>query len=373
MNNHGFVFRDSSKKGYGRISIKKFVEEYLYRVDLDADYQRGTVWDRSDQELLLDSIANDIDIPKLYLAIVADNEQFDFECIDGKQRIMSLLSFYKPEKDSDESKKPLTLRLFDHRYTYEELSDKHPSIAKKLDEYELDFTVYRKEDLDIDDDYIRKIFKRLNLGVELNSGEKLHAQIGTVRDFVFEKIGKHGPFFRNTSLSEKRFSREFTLAQILLNSKYYSENSTYTRARLTDLEKFFEDNYKLPIDDPAFIRIETVLKIMDKAFGERAALISSRAVAGSAYLFFERLYTAGRTDDYAKFVDFYLALLSAVKDNLSLLRDFSTPQNKMVLEEFQKHVSQASAEGPSFDRREKFLHKAFTHYLKTGEVIGDSE
>src|SRR5262245_62388421 len=79
------------------ISIKKFIDDYVYRIDLDADYQREKIWSRSDQEKLLDSIVQNIDIPKIYLARIDDSENFDYECIDGKQRMTTLLSFVKPE------------------------------------------------------------------------------------------------------------------------------------------------------------------------------------------------------------------------------------------------------------------------------------
>ncbi len=101
------------------ISVKEFIDDYVYRIDLDADYQREKIWSRSDQEKLLDSIIQNIDIPKIYLAKVEDNENFDFECIDGKQRMTTLLSFIKPEPSDDN---PLTVRVTGEKYTYERLS-----------------------------------------------------------------------------------------------------------------------------------------------------------------------------------------------------------------------------------------------------------
>ncbi len=79
------------------ISVKQFIDDYVYRIDLDADYQREKIWSTKQQEELLDSILVDIDIPKIYLAEVEDNKQFDYECIDGKQRMSTLLRFFKPE------------------------------------------------------------------------------------------------------------------------------------------------------------------------------------------------------------------------------------------------------------------------------------
>src|SRR5438046_9464162 len=79
------------------ISVKEFIDDYVYRIDLDADYQREKIWSRSDQEKLLDSIVQNIDIPKIYLAKVDGSENFDYECIDGKQRMTTVLSFIKQE------------------------------------------------------------------------------------------------------------------------------------------------------------------------------------------------------------------------------------------------------------------------------------
>src|ERR1700730_3548349 len=79
------------------IPIKTFIDDYIYRIDLDADYQREKIWSRKMQLDLLDSIIKNIDIPKIYLAEVKGNENFDFECIDGKQRMATLLGFFKPE------------------------------------------------------------------------------------------------------------------------------------------------------------------------------------------------------------------------------------------------------------------------------------
>src|SRR6266566_7620655 len=83
------------------ITVRKFIDDYVYRIDLDADYQREKIWSRKNQEELLDSIIQDIDIPKLYLARLESNDNFDYECIDGKQRMTTLLDFYKPATATD--------------------------------------------------------------------------------------------------------------------------------------------------------------------------------------------------------------------------------------------------------------------------------
>src|SRR5438034_8375785 len=96
------------------ITVKKFIDDYIYRIDLDADYQREKIWSREDQETLIDSIVQNIDIPTIYLVRVQGSENFDFECIDGKQRMTTLLSFFKPEPQET----PLSIRVAGEKYSY---------------------------------------------------------------------------------------------------------------------------------------------------------------------------------------------------------------------------------------------------------------
>lgn len=349
------------------MNVKTFIDDFIYRIDLDADYQRENIWSTEQREALLDSIIKGIDIPKMYLAEIENNEQFDYECVDGKQRMQTLLNFFKPDPDS---KNTLSVELAGERFTYEKLKSEHPEFAKQIEDYPLDFVAYKKEFLDENDsNFVKLIFRRLQLGTRLVAGEILHAHHGPIRDFVFEEIGKSGPFFKNTNLSIKRFSREFTLAQICLNSFKNKEDGEYARARLIDLEDFFEGEHKNL--ENTFSRIKEVLDLMDKAFGETAKSISSRAVAVSAYLFAEDLFLHGKKDLINEFAKFYIDLLDVIKNNSKLLSKFENPKNLVVMEEFQKYISQASVESYSIKRRGQFIRKAFEHYLdpKTKEKI----
>lgn len=349
------------------IKVKDFVDEYVYRIDLDADYQREKIWSRKNQEDLLDSIVKNIDIPKLYLARVTDGENFDFECIDGKQRMTTLLSFFKPDPNEGN---PLSVPLAGEKYTYKRLKEEHPTFAKRIEDFELTFVIYPQID---DDDFLREIFRRLQLGKSLIAGELLKSFTGTIRDFVYEEMGKDAPFLRHTKLSEKRFSRQFTLAQICINSFSRSESRPFVRARYDDLEDFFKEKYDLDKNDQNLVRIRRVLGIMDEDFGDGASSISSRAVAVSAFLFVESLYLAEQVSRIPEFVTFYAKLLDEIKINLKLVSRFREPRNRIILEEFQKHISQASVEPYAIKGRQKFLEKAFQYYLdpKTnGDIIG---
>ncbi|HUI29585.1 MAG TPA: DUF262 domain-containing protein [Candidatus Acidoferrales bacterium] len=350
------------------IPVREFVDDYLYRIDLDADYQREKIWSTKQQQDLLDSIIKDIDIPKIYLVEVKDNKQFDYECIDGKQRMVTLSRFFTPTKGEDS---PLTIRFLEELYTYKGLKKVHPSVAEKIENYKLSFCIYES----IDDEYVREIFRRLQLGIRLNSGELLKTKTGTIRDFIYKKIGNDGLFFRHTGLSEKRFSRPFTLAQICINSFAKTKpEGEFVRARLGDIESFFEENHDLDENDENLARIKKVLKLMDAAFGKEAATISSRAVAVSAYLFVEDQFVNGKIDQIRSFAKFYIKLLNEVKHNMDLLSKYEKPKNTILIEEFQRYVLQASVEAYSIARRHNFLVKAFEYYtdFKTkGKIIGN--
>jgi hypothetical protein len=350
-------------------SVKQLIDEYIYRIDLEADYQREKVWTKANQEDLLDSIVNDIDIPKLYLARVKNNKQYDFECIDGKQRLLTLWSYFDPRDDEASP----ALVVFGKKYNYKQLKEKHPNIAKQIEDYQLNFIVYDQANLT--DEFVRLIFRRLQLGIRLNSGEVLNSHTGAMRDFVFKEIGKDGPFFRNTNLSDKRYSRQFTLAQICVNSFNLKINGEYGRARLSDIEYFFEEHSKIAKDDENFERIRKVLEILDKDFGERAKNISSRAAAVSAYLFVEALYSNKNVSLSLQFAEFYVKLLDEIKKNMELLSRYEKPENSIIMEEFQRYIVQASVEPYSIKRRHEFLIKAFSCFRNSktkGTIIGSA-
>jgi len=338
------------------IPLKKFIDDYVYRIDLDADYQREKIWSREDQEKLIDSIVQNIDIPKIYLVRVkGSNDNFDFECIDGKQRMTTLLSFFKPEP----AEAPLTVRIAGEKFSYKRLQKEIPLLAKKIEDYELTLVIYAELG---DEEFLREIFRRLQLGVRLNAGELLKTYTGTIRDFVYVAMGRNAPFLKHTNLSEKRFSRQFTLAQICINSFSRNETGEFVRARYDDLGDFFKDNYDLDEKDENLIRIKKVLELMDKYFREDAKSISSRAVAVSAYLFVEGLYLRKKERLVSEFVKFFVALLDEIKSNLNLLSKYQNPENTVVLEDFQKYVSQASVEPYAIKRRHQFLENAFEYY-----------
>jgi len=63
-------------------------------IDLDPDYQRNYLWDNKKASLLIESFLLNIPIPVIY---VAENDDSEWNVIDGLQRLTSLNRFFKNE------------------------------------------------------------------------------------------------------------------------------------------------------------------------------------------------------------------------------------------------------------------------------------
>ena len=72
---------------------------YLFGVDFNPDYQRGSVWDDGDREKLLESTFAGREIGRFVfkqLPFTRTNDDGNYyEIVDGKQRMLTLLAFYE--------------------------------------------------------------------------------------------------------------------------------------------------------------------------------------------------------------------------------------------------------------------------------------
>ena len=60
-------------------------------IDLNPEYQRGKVWSKDKQQLLMDTILKDMHIPPIYFRAL-DNGFY--ECVDGQQRLNAIFDFF---------------------------------------------------------------------------------------------------------------------------------------------------------------------------------------------------------------------------------------------------------------------------------------
>jgi hypothetical protein len=309
------------------------------------DFQREpTVWTEKKRQLLIDSMLIGLDIPKIYLFKSVSPDQYD--CIDGRQRIESVLQFFDGY-----------LTLPDGR-RWDNLGPKEQEIISNYGFTIALITQATEEEL-------RTLFMRLQLGVPLNVGEKIHAMKGAIRDFVFD-LGKNHPFFIKVRIPRRRFARETVFAQICINSFYRSLHGTFYGARYEELKAFFEQFSNLDRYQGETERIRSTLDSIDQHFGDSAAQLRNRAVIVSAYLFFEELIKNGETDKLTKFKEFYLKFIEVLSEQT--LKGLEYDRKYRELLDFQTHIIQAAVSRSAIEARHEMLRDYFEHYLRTNLI-----
>ncbi len=74
-----------------------------------------------------------------------------------------------------------------------------------------------------------------------------------------------------------------------------------------------------------------------------------------------------------QFAAFYIKLLDEIKRNMEFIKRYKNAENTEVMEEFQKHILQASVEPSAIRRRDRFLRRAFDYFMDSateGQLIG---
>ncbi len=323
------------------------------RLDLSTDYQRYEIWPEHKRGLLIDSMLSDIDIPKIYLAYFTSGDKY--ECIDGKQRIVSIVEFYNGN-----------LPTISKEY-FKDLQDQSLFL-----DYDFSMSIIRNPTAND----ILELFYRLNIGEPLNGGELIHAMAGNMRDFIFKTIRDKGPFIGTVGMKAYRFSRESTIAQMIINSLYFRETAGFTRARYEDIYEFFKKAENVSFSSAVRTKANkfySTLKKVGDVFGKNASKLNRKSAIVSAYLFCEEIIEKKAGKNLKEFPLFYLKLLDEMSTQGGYIKNYKEPTNATLLANFQRYLQQASAEDYSIERRHNFLGKAFSHYLRSGKILDKYE
>ena len=280
-----------------KFTIREWPLLYLYKIRNKINfpvYQRGLVWDELKKRLLIDSIFKGIDIPKLYLQRVGEEE---WDCIDGHQRIQAIVGFFDEEFEY-------------HEQTFEKLSLPE---KKQFEDYKLTIT----EIEEITDEEVRILFTRLNLGVPLNAGEKLNAIKSNLGEFVKEL--KDHPFMQNVSIPIRRFAKEQVCAQICNNSKFIYRTGEFRNSKYEDLENLYRAYADFERGSDTAKNIIRVFDKLNEIFGEDARELTNRASVVSIYLLVEEMIINNEIAGIeAVLKEFYLQFMEEVRNEARL-------------------------------------------------------
>jgi hypothetical protein len=328
---------------------------------LQADYQRNPrLWKKADKQRLIDSILTDIDIPKIYLNEISKGQ---YEIIDGQQRLYAIWSFIGNEYIfvGDKFEKL-------NGKTFEEFPKEFQEIIFNS---KLQFTIIKNAT----DDYLKNLFIRLQFGLLLVAGEKLKAESGDMRDFIFDKMVKHS-FIDKINIPNRRYAKQALCAQICINSFSSSKLKTFSSTRYEDLYYFFREYRELTGTEKIFFdercqHIKNVLDILDKYFKDVAKLLRNRSFILSIYLFVENLYEEDKKElDKAMplIVPFTMKILERLKEEAKL----GIQRKNEELYRFESYLSNAPGEKYQIEKRHDRLIELFGYYLENkGKIKGD--
>lgn len=179
-------------------------------------YQRnGDVWSLEKKQLLIDSIINRYDIPKLYFHQYARDEARrtgkTYAVIDGRQRLETIIKFIEgnfPLSDEFEYLEDATVEAAGMNYS--ELAQKYPKIKSRFDSFSLPIVTVETDDLEL----IEDMFSRLNEAVPLNAAEKRRA-IGGDLVKAIDDVAKHHFFTKKVKFNNKRYQHKEVAVRLL--------------------------------------------------------------------------------------------------------------------------------------------------------------
>ena len=304
-------------------------------------YQRGLVWDDEKKRYLIDSIMRGIDIPKLYMEL-RDGDEWD--CIDGHQRIEAILGYFDGAYEYRGS-------------TFEDLPEEDKAT---FEAYKLTIS----EVHEIDEEEIRLLFTRLQLGVPLNSGEKLNAIKSNLGDFVKSMAGH--PFIRRVSIPSRRFAKEQVCAQICNNSRYLNRSQDFRNSKYEDLEILYRSKADFDLTGNEAIGIRQELDTLDDIFGPSASRITNRASVVSIFMWVEELSEQGELCvEEEEIRTFYLRFLEGVREEARAGLDATS----RFLLTYQSRIIQAADTKVAVRERHRMIEEAFEYYVATGDII----
>jgi hypothetical protein len=290
--------------------------EYLHskgKLWLNPEYQRESVWTLSQNQLLLDSLLIDIDIPKLYFREIEKNG-YEYEVVDGQQRLRAIFDFFH-----DKFPMPLDADAVEGHdvkgCTYSKL---HTDIQMKLRNSLLDIVTLNTSYTDED---IEEIFLRLQNGTPLNAAEKRRAIPGNMKAIV-QDMAKD-PIFTLAGFKDKRYAYEDVVAKVL----HLLSVNGITDIRPLSIKKTYERHKDITQSDANVQRAAKAFRFLVKAFkGGPSPQLKRFSIITLSFLTIELLDKYDLSQFPTEFAKAYISFEVARRENEELPEEKQDPR-----------------------------------------------
>ena len=277
-------------------TMKNSTIMFLYserdEIDMSPEYQRmGGIWTLEKRRLLIDSILNDYDIPKIYFHLLSSSTVSKtgkrFAVIDGRQRLEAIWGFMDGQftlSPDFEYQRDKALNLT--KLSYADIAKQHPKIRVKFDSFVLPVVTVSIHDEDLD--LIEDMFSRLNEAVPLNAAEKRNAFGGRMVSIIND-LAKHPFFTQKVRFGNGRYQHKEVAARFLL-----IEDSLRTLGNIVDTKKVYLDalahryhtrdrKKAIELKDG----VEEILDLMSNEFTTKDELLQAQGIMVVYYLLFK--------------------------------------------------------------------------------------
>lgn len=285
------------------------------RIIMEPEYQRqGDIWSKEKRQLLVDSIINRYDIPKLYFHKLdrdtIRSTRKDYAVIDGRQRLQAIFDFmdgrYELAGDfeylEDDAVQVGGLN-------YNDLAKKYPRIKQRFDAFNLPVVTVETDDLDLVED----MFSRLNEAVPLNAAEKRNA-IGGEMARTIKEVSQNVFFAKKVRFRNNRYQHREVAVRLL-----FLEQCTQT-GKFVDTKKPFLDEFTRKHKSGRSKKVaalkrsvSSVLNAMASVFTNKDILLISQASVPIYFLLFREAIAAKKLSKLSRAV--FVRFLNARQAN----------------------------------------------------------
>ena len=326
-------------------------------IQTDPEYQRkGDVWTIEKKRLLIDSIINDYDLPKIYFHEFSREKSsetgFKYAIIDGRQRLEAIWQFMNDKLTlSDDISLVNNQQVNLGGLRYSDIAKEYPKLKIRFDSFVLPIVSVGTENDDID--LIEDMFSRLNEAVPLNAAEKRNA-IGGDLVIAIRKVSGHDFFNKRVKFDDARYRHREVAARMLLTEHAISEYGHLIDTKkvwLDDMAKSFKSGRKKDVDK-IVKQVLMVISEMSKIFHEKDELLQAQGIMVVYYLIFRSALLGDKLLNITRYK--LLKFSNNIKENRSMAEQDYVSSNFELLE-FDRMTQQGTNDASNIFTRVNIL------------------